>query len=181
LFVGVSIAPSANVVVAKEAIRKKYIDSINESKKLSKNNLVVLTQQDAKELKKLFNSINEKLINSNMREPPFIIWLILLIIGILIYSIELIKEGKLLSEIFRGFCFILLIIVGQVSMIIVNFHRMFIDYFWPWGRLKFEDTILGHIYLWLLNIVWPDIPWRCSEFHLFVKNNISIWIPIDEG
>jgi hypothetical protein len=72
LFVGVSIAPSANVVVAKEAISKKYIDSINESKKLSKNNLVVLTQQDAKELKKLFNSINEKLINSNMREPPFI-------------------------------------------------------------------------------------------------------------
>ena len=181
LFVGVSIAPSANVVIAKEAIRNKYIESINESKRFSKNNLVVLTEHDAKELRKLFNSINEKLINSNMSGLPFIIWLILLIIYILIYPIELIMEGKFLSELFRGFCFILLIIVQQVSMIVVIFHRFVIDYFWPWGPLKFEDTILGHIYLWLLNIIWPDIPWRCSDFHLFVKNNISIGIPIEEG
>ncbi len=97
LFVGVTIAPTINVVTAKEAMRNMYIDSVNESHRFSMNNPVTFTQQDIEELKEMFNSINENMVNENMRDPPFIILLIIFILETLISMINLIKEGKFLS------------------------------------------------------------------------------------
>jgi len=172
LFIGVAIAPSINVVVAKEAMRNKYIDSVNESHRFSMNNPVTFTQQDTEELKEVFNSINENMINANMRDPPFIILLIIFILETLISMINLIKEGKFLSEMFKGFCFILWVILGRVADIIFNFHQL-LNLVWPWSSWSFENSIIGHIYLWLSNIVFPDNPYTTNNFHLFVKNMTS--------
>jgi hypothetical protein len=178
LFIGIAFAPSINVVLAKESMRNMYIDSVNESHRFSMNNPVTFTQQDTEEMKEMFNSINENMVNVNMRSPPLFILLIIFILKSLITMINLIKEGKFLSEMFKGFCFILLLVVGQVALIIVNFHHL-LDFVWPGSPWTFENSIIGHIYLWLLNIVRPNNPYVTNIFHLFMKNKISTGIPME--
>ena len=155
LFIGVAVAPSINVVVAKEAARNKCVVSIVGSKEL-------------------FDSVNTKLVSAPNRDGPWM-WLFFKILEILSsilktinYVIDLIKEGKLLSETFRGFCFILLAILLIPAVI-----RTYIQDFLP---RDFEDTILYYILGWLGSIVFPDNPLLINNFHLFVKNIISVGV-----
>ena len=164
LFIGVAVAPSINVVVAKETIRNKFVDSVVGSSRVSKNNLVTM-------------------VNAYKKDGPGI-WLLFIILEILSsilktinYVVNLIKEGKLVSETFRGVCFILLVILLIPAAIRVNIQ-------WILGDLlprDWEDTILYKICVWLDNIVFPDNPYAITNFHLFVKNKISTGIPVEDG
>jgi hypothetical protein len=163
LFIGVAVAPSIHVAVAKEGARHKIVDSVVGSSRVSRNNLVTL-------------------VNAYKKDGPWL-WLffrILEILGNILktinYVIDLIREGKFLSETIRGFCMILLLpllIIAQYRYIIYYELKDFVP--WTW-----EDTLLYRIIFFLGNIVFPNqVIYR--NFHLFVNNGISTGVLMEEG
>ncbi len=128
----------------------------------------------------MLDSIDEKLASVYEREDIGIItslnWIFFLLLTIIkfildtiIHVIQLIKDGELLSEMFRGFCFILLMLV-RILLDIKEIIWIFWGDFIPW---EFEDGILWLIEDWLFHIVWPDWPYDRLDNKLSIVKNIK--------
>lgn len=161
LFVGVTLAPSINVVVAKEEARKKIVDVVGSSR-VCMDNL-------------------NTMVHVNKKDGPWL-WLFIRILEILSnilktinYAINLIMEGKFLSELFRGVCILILIPLIVISQYRILIYSIFED-FVPW---TWEDTILYHILVFLFNIVLPD-QMAYRNFHLIMNNRISTGVLMDD-
>jgi|WetSurMetagenome_2_1015567.scaffolds.fasta_scaffold374011_2 hypothetical protein len=161
LFVGVSITPSINVVVAKEGARNKIVDVVG-SNRVSMNYLITM-------------------VHAYKKDGPWL-WLFIRILEILSnilktinYAINLIMEGKFISELMRGFCMILLLpllIYAQYRYIIYYELKDFVP--WTW-----EDTLIYRIIFFLGNIVFPN-QMAYRNFHLIMNNRISTSVLMED-
>ena len=161
LFVGVTIAPSINVVVAKEEARKKIVDVVGSSR-VCMDDLITM-------------------VHVYKKDGPWL-WLFIRILEILSnilktmnYAINLIMEGKFLSELFRGVCILILIPLIVISQYRILIYSIFED-FVPW---TWEDTLLYHILVFLFNIVLPNqMVYR--NFHLIMNYRISTGVLMED-
>ena len=142
LFLGVAVAPTVNAQISKTSLKRKTIIENFSANYINKA--------------KFFNDRD-----IGVKTPG--IWIILLIamildtiFGLIAYIVQLINEGKLITEAVKGFFFILLVLYLFPMQIR---HTIWIYFKLTFGDLifwEFKDTIIGIIGLLLYKIVFPE-------------------------